>query len=48
MQLQLRRLFGFSEYRLRYVGTTFSMKMTSNDKIISETIVYNGDINVLK
>ena len=33
---------------MNYVGTTFTMKMNSNDKILCENIVYKQDINVLK
>jgi hypothetical protein len=48
VQLQLRRLFGLSEYRLHYVGTTFTMKMNSNNKILCCDMVNNWNISVLK
>ena len=35
-------------YKMNYVGTAFTMKMNSNDKILCDNIVYKQHINVLK
>ena len=35
-------------YKMHYVGTTFTMKMNSNDKILCGNIVNKQHINVLK
>jgi hypothetical protein len=35
-------------YKMHYVGTTFTLKMNSNDKILSDNIVNKQHINVLK
>ena len=35
-------------YKMHYVGTTFTLKMNSNDKILSNNIVNKQHINVLK
>ena len=35
-------------YKMHYVGTTFTMKMNSNDKILCDNIVNKQDIYVLK
>jgi len=35
-------------YKMNYVGTTFTMKMNSNDKILCDNIVNKQRINVLK
>ena len=35
-------------YKMQYVGTTFTMKMNSNDKIVCDNIVNKQHINVLK
>ena len=35
-------------YKMHYVGTTFTFKMNSNDKILRENIVDKQHINVLK
>jgi len=35
-------------YKIHYVGTTFALKMNSNDKILSGNIVNKQHINVLK
>ena len=33
---------------MHYVGTTFTLKMNSNDKILGDNIVNKQHINVLK
>jgi hypothetical protein len=35
-------------YKMHYEGTTFTMKMNSNDKILCDNIVNKQHINVLK
>ena len=35
-------------YKMHYVGTTFTLKMNSNDKILCDNIVNKQHINVLK
>ena len=35
-------------YKMHYVGTTFTLKMNSNDKILRDNIVNKQHINVLK
>jgi hypothetical protein len=35
-------------YKMHYVGTTFTMKMISNDKILCDNIVNKQHINVVK
>ena len=35
-------------HKRHYVGTTFTLKMNSNDKILSDNIVNKQHINVLK
>ena len=35
-------------YKLHYVGTTFTMKMNSNDKVLCGNIVHKQNFNVLK
>ena len=35
-------------YKMYYVGTTFTMKMNPNDKILFGNIVNKQDINLLK
>ena len=35
-------------YKMHYFGTTFTMKINSNDKILCDNIVNKQHINVLK
>ena len=35
-------------YKMHYVGTIFTMKMNSNDKIVCDNISNMKDIDVLK
>ena len=35
-------------YKMHYVGTTFTLKMNSNDKILRDNVVNKQHINVLK
>ena len=35
-------------YKMNHVGTTFTIKMNSNDKVLCGNIAYKQDINVLK
>ena len=35
-------------YKMHYVGTTFTLKMNSNDKILCENIVDKHHTHVLK
>jgi hypothetical protein len=35
-------------YKMHYVGTTFTLKMNSNDKTLRDNIVNKQRINVLK
>ena len=35
-------------YKMHYVGTTFTLKMNSNDKILRDDIVNKQHTNVLK
>jgi hypothetical protein len=35
-------------YKMHYLGTTFTMKVNSNDKILCDNIVNKQHINVLK
>ena len=35
-------------YKVHYVGTTFTMKMNSNDKVLCDNIVNKQHVNVLK
>jgi hypothetical protein len=35
-------------YKMHYAGTTFTLKMNSNDKILCDNIVNKQHMNVLK
>jgi hypothetical protein len=35
-------------YKMHYVGTTFTMKMNSNDKVLCDNIANKKDIIILK
>jgi hypothetical protein len=35
-------------YKMHYVGTTFTLKMNSNDKILCDNIAEKDQVNVLK
>ena len=41
-------VYWFVTYKMNYVGTTFTLKINSNDKILCDNIVNKQHINILK